>query len=73
MPTKAEKARHAKVRKFGEKPNFNKQDKDTKEYLHSEYEKALKRLEELRKTEKADSKKLLKQEEIVYNLSGYSK
>lgn len=73
MPTKSEMSKHKKVRQVGSKPNFNTRDKNTNEYLHLEYEKAVKRLEELEKTEKPDSKKLQKQYEIVYNLSRYSK
>lgn len=71
MPTKIEQAKSARIKMNGGKEDLNSNIEDTKSFLHEEYKKAIKKLEELKKIEKSDSKRLIKQMEIVANLSPY--
>ncbi len=73
MNRKIERARTNRIKMYGPKIDMDSDAKLSKKYLHEEYEKAVKVLEEMKKIETADSKRLRKQMEIVENLSPYKK
>ena len=46
MPTKIEQAKSARIKMNGGKEDLNSNIEDTKSFLHEEYKKAIKKLEE---------------------------
>ncbi len=72
MPRKQLVIRENRTKRIGQKEDLSENNaQKTEKSLHEEYEKAKAILDEMLKKEKPDSKKLLKQEEIVLNLSRY--
>ena len=72
MPRKQLVIRENRTKRIGQKEDLSENNaQKTEKRLHEEYEKAKAILDEMLKKEKPDSKKLLKQEEIVLNLSRY--
>lgn len=71
MPTKMEKARRLRTQQIGPKADLKADANLAKKQLHEKYKDAEAALREMMKTESPNSKRLIKQMEIVANLSPY--